>query len=225
MKALKRITLYLVILSTMSVLGMGCKLNKTAKGAMIGTGGGAAIGAVIGRASGNTAIGAIIGATVGGVAGVLIGKKMDKQAEAIKNKVPEVKVYRVGEGIIVEFADKILFDYNKSDVSNAAKLSIDKLITVLEDYPDTDIEVQGHTDNTGSDSNNMALSKRRASAVSDYLISRGLASGRIRTSGYGESAPNYSNNAEETRSQNRRVEFLITANAKMSEEAKKESEN
>jgi outer membrane protein OmpA-like peptidoglycan-associated protein len=225
MRTLKKITFYLIIFSSMAMISTSCKLNKTTKGAIIGTGGGAVIGAVVGRAAGNTALGALIGATVGGVAGVIIGRKMDKQAEEIKKTVPGVNVYRVGEGIIVEFTDKVLFDYNKSDVNAGAKVNMDKLVTVLNNNPDTNIEIQGHTDNTGSDSNNMTLSKRRASAVSNYLTAQGVPSRRISTRGYGESAPNYSNDNEETRSQNRRVEFLITANTKMSEEAKKESAN
>src|SRR6188472_977810 len=91
-----------------SVIATGCKsMNKTQKGAAIGTAGGAAAGAVIGKAAGNTALGAIIGATVGGVTGAVIGRKMDKQAEEIKKNVPDATVERVGEGIIVEFNDKV----------------------------------------------------------------------------------------------------------------------
>jgi outer membrane protein OmpA-like peptidoglycan-associated protein len=225
MKVFKKITFYLLCLSIIVTTSTSCKLNKTTKGALIGTGGGTVIGAVIGRASGNTALGALIGATVGGVAGAVIGRKMDKQAEDIKNTVPGVKVYRVGEGIIVEFTDKVLFDYNKSDVNEGAKVNMDKLVTILGNYPDTNIEIQGHTDNTGSDNNNMILSQKRAIAVSDYLKIKNVPSSRITTRGYGEEAPNYSNENEETRSQNRRVEFLITANEKMLKEAKKETGN
>lgn len=223
MRTLKKITFGLLILATISIIGVSCKMSKTRKGALIGTGGGAVIGAVIGRASGNTALGALIGATVGGAAGVVIGRKMDKQAEEIQTTVSGAKVYRVGEGIIVEFNDKILFGFDKSDLNEGAKGNIDKLVTILNKYPDTNIEVQGHTDNTGTDKYNMSLSKRRASAVSNYLVAKGISSRRITTKGYGESAPNYSNETEETRAQNRRVEFLITANAKMREEAQKEA--
>lgn len=225
MRILKKITLGLIIFAAFSILATSCKMNKTRKGALIGTGGGAVIGAVIGRASGNTALGALIGATVGGATGAVIGRKMDKQAEEIQNTVSGAKVYRVGEGIIVEFNDKILFGFDKSDLNDGAKGNIYKLVTILGKYPDTNIEVQGHTDNTGTDKYNISLSKRRASAVSSYLTSRGILSSRITTRGYGESAPNYSNDTEETRAQNRRVEFLITANAKMREDAKKESGN
>jgi outer membrane protein OmpA-like peptidoglycan-associated protein len=219
----KQITIGLIIISSFSLLGTGCKASRTRKGALIGTGGGAAIGAVIGRASGNTALGALIGATVGGATGAIIGSKMDKQAKEIENTVPGAKVYRVGEGIIVEFNDNVLFGFDKSDLNEGSKVNLDKLVTVLNKYPDTDIEVQGHTDNTGTESYNMSLSKRRASAVSSYLINGGIASNRTSTKGYGETAPNYSNDTEDGKSKNRRVEFLITANAKMQAEAKNET--
>ncbi|MBA2498467.1 MAG: OmpA family protein [Chitinophagaceae bacterium] len=202
----------------------GCKsMNKTQKGAAVGTAGGAAVGAVIGKASGNTALGAIIGATVGGVTGAVIGRQMDKQAEEIKNEVPGIKVERVGEGIVVEFSSEILFGFDKSDLTADAKAKLNDLSKVLTKYPDTDIEIQGHTDDKGTDAYNMRLSERRASSVSEYLRTLNVASSRISIKGFGESAPEYTNESDEGRAQNRRVEFLITANEKMKEEARKES--
>jgi len=223
MKTFKLITFCLL---TVLVIGTGCKnMNRTRKGAIIGTGGGAVIGAVIGRASGNTALGALIGATVGGATGAIIGRKMDKQAEDIRNTVPGAKVYRVGEGIIVEFNDKVLFGFDQSSLNENSKNNLNNLKDVLIKYPDTNMEIQGHTDNTGTDSYNMGLSKRRASAVANYMIKSGVSSRRISTKGYGENAPNYGNDNEEDRAQNRRVEFLITANEKMRSEAKKDASN
>jgi len=195
-------------------------MSRTQKGAAVGTGGGAAVGAIIGRASGNTALGALIGATVGGATGAVIGRQMDKQADEIRNSVPGAKVSRVGEGITVEFSDKILFGFDQSELNPTSTTNLNKLKEVLTKYPDTNIEIQGHTDNTGADSYNMSLSKRRASAVSNYMINSGVAAKRVSTKGYGESAPNYSNENEDGRSQNRRVEFLITANQKMKTQAK-----
>lgn len=207
-----------------AMLTTGCKnMNKTQKGAAIGTAGGAAMGAVIGKAAGNTALGAIIGATVGGVTGAVIGRKMDKQAEEIKNEVPGAKVERVGEGIVVEFSNAVLFGFDQSDLSSNARTTLDELISVLNKYPDTDLEIQGHTDNTGTDTYNKGLSERRASAVSNYLTSHGVSSRRVKTVGFGETAPKYSNDSESGRSQNRRVEFLITANEKMKKDAEKEA--
>lgn len=202
----------------------GCKsMNKTQKGAAVGTAGGAAAGAVIGRAAGNTALGAIIGAAVGGVTGAVIGKKMDKQAEEIQKKVPDAKVERVGEGIVVDFTEKILFAYDRSDLTTSAMDNLGKLVQILKDYPDTNIEIQGHTDSKGSSDYNMKLSQRRASEVASYLRTKGVTPTRLTTKGYGETAPVADNGTDEGRSQNRRVTFLISANDKMKEDAKKES--
>ena len=206
------------------ILG-GCKsMNKTQKGAVIGTAGGGAVGAVIGKVAGNTALGAIIGATVGGVTGAVIGHKMDKQAKEIESKVPGAKVERVGEGINVEFNEKILFGFNQSSLNASASSNLDKLALILKDYPDTDIEVQGHTDSKGTDEYNMTLSEKRAGSVASYLRGKGISSSRIRTKGYGESAPVASNETDAGRAQNRRVNFLITANDKMKEDARKEAQ-
>jgi len=211
-----------------SVLLAGCSsMNKTQKGAVIGTAGGAAAGAIIGKVAGNTALGAIIGAAVGGVTGTVIGKKMDKQAAEIKNEVPGATVERVGEGIVVEFADKnaVLFGFDKADLTASTENSLNKLIDILKEYPDTYIEVQGHTDSRGTDEYNMTLSQKRAAAVAAYLTRNGVASARVSKKGYGESAPVATNDTDEGRAQNRRVNFLITANEKMKAEAKKESNN
>lgn len=221
MKIIQSITTSLLIFGTLGMLLSGCALNKTKKGALIGAGGGAILGGVIGRASGNTALGSLIGATVGGTTGAIIGNKMDKQAEEIKNTVPGAKVYRVGEGIIVEFSDKILFGFDQSNLNAGAENNLNKLISVLGKYPDTNIEIQGHTDNTGADDYNLKLSKQRASTVSRFIQQGGVKSSRINVKGFGESAPNYSNESEDSRAQNRRVEFLISANAKMRNEAEK----
>src|SRR5665647_1908667 len=144
----------IMIISAVLILSGCASWNKTQKGAVVGTAAGGAMGAVIGRASGNTALGAIIGATVGGATGAVIGNKMDKQAEEIKNTVPDAKVERVGEGIIVEFSSNVLFGFDQSNLSDDAKVSLDKLVKVLNSYAETDIEVQGHTDSKGSVSYN-----------------------------------------------------------------------
>lgn len=207
------------------VFSTGCKTwNKTQKGAVIGTAGGAAAGAVIGRAAGNTALGAIIGAAVGGVTGAVIGRKMDKQAEEMKKDIPDATVERVGEGIIIEFNSKILFGFDQSSLSADARKNLGKLVTILQKYPDTNIEAQGHTDNTGTTNYNQTLSEQRASVVSAYLRENGISSSRLTVKGFGETAPKYGNDTETGQAQNRRVEFLITANEKMKAEAAKEAE-
>jgi len=210
-----------MILSAILILSGCASWNKTQKGAVIGTAAGGGMGAVIGKVTGNTALGAIIGAAVGGATGAVIGHKMDKQAEEIKKTVPDAKVERVGEGIVVEFSSNVLFGFDKSALSPDAKTNLNKLVTVLNSYPDTDIELQGHTDSKGSEAYNQTLSGNRAGAVSVYLSSQGISSSRVTTKGFGESVPKYDNNTETGRSKNRRVEFLITANEKMKAEAEK----
>ncbi|MDD2307095.1 MAG: OmpA family protein [Prolixibacteraceae bacterium] len=223
---MKRIRISMVVVLSATMLFTSCaSLNKTQKGGAIGAVGGGAMGAIIGKVAGNTGLGAIIGAAVGGATGAVIGHKMDKQAAEIAKTVPDAKVERVGEGIVVEFSSNVLFGFDSSNLSADAKVNLDKLVKILNVYPDTDIEVQGHTDSKGSQSYNQSLSESRAGAVSEYLYNNGISNTRIRTKGFGENMPKYDNNTENGRSQNRRVEFLITANEKMKTESAKETAN
>ena len=218
-----KITMTLILMSALLVLG-GCKsMSKTQKGAVVGTAAGGTMGAVIGKSTGNTALGAIIGATVGGTAGAIIGNQMDKQAEEIKKAVPDAEVIRVGEGIMVEFNSSILFAFGKSTLTNAAQRNLDEFLKVLEIYPETDIEVQGHTDSVGSEAFNQTLSEQRAATVSNYLVNRGIRAHRLTIIGYGELLPKYLNDTDAGREKNRRVEFLITANEKMKAEAEQQA--
>jgi outer membrane protein OmpA-like peptidoglycan-associated protein len=216
-----------ILLSAFLVIAcfsIGCKtMNKSQKGAVIGTAGGAAAGAVVGKIAGNTGLGAIIGAAVGGVTGAVIGHRMDKQAEEMKANIPNATIERVAEGIVIEFNSKVLFGFDQSGLSAGAKNTLDNLVAVLQKYPDTNIEVQGHTDGQGTTVYNQTLSQERASVVSTYLKSRGIDLSRITVKGLGETLPKYSNATAEGQSQNRRVEFLISANEKMKAEAAKEA--
>jgi len=223
---MKKIKSGLIIILSASMILSGCaSMKKAEKGAVIGTAAGGAIGAVIGKVSGNTALGAVIGAAVGGTTGAIIGNKMDKQAEEIKKTVPDAKVERVGEGIVVEFNSNILFGFDKADLSVEAKGNLDKLVTVLNTYADTDIELQGHTDSKGSEAYNQTLSEKRATTVSAYLAEKSIKADRVTIKGFGETVPKYDNETEEGRAQNRRVEFLITANEKMVADADREAGN
>ncbi|MBN1926128.1 MAG: OmpA family protein [Prolixibacteraceae bacterium] len=223
---MKKFRMGLAVVLSAAFLFTGCaSWNKTQKGAVIGTATGGAAGAVIGRASGNTALGAIIGAAVGGGAGAVIGRQMDKQAEEIAKTVPDAKVERVGEGIVVEFSSNILFGFDESTLSADAKTNLDKLVVVLNSYADTDIEIQGHTDSKGSLAYNQNLSEQRAKTVSGYLTGKEIATNRLTIKGFGETLPKYENDTADGRTQNRRVEFLITANEKMKAEAESEATN
>jgi outer membrane protein OmpA-like peptidoglycan-associated protein len=220
------------------IMVTGCstvkKTNKAQRGGVIGAAGGAVIGGVIGNNVGNknnTVLGAIIGGVVGGVAGVIIGNKMDKQAEKIKNEIPGAEVQRVGEGIIVTFNEKnpdgskmgVYFDFDKSDITANSKLALNKLVQIFKEYPETNILVEGHTDDKGANDYNMALSERRAVAVGNYLKSYGISASRLTINWYGETQPKTENTSDVARAENRRVEFGITANEKMKEQAKEEA--
>ena len=222
MKTFKFLVTGFIILAIGSA---GCKtMNKSQKGAVIGTAGGAAVGAVIGKAAGNTALGAIIGAAAGGATGAIIGHKMDKQAEEIKKAIPDAEVVRVEEGIVIEFNSKILFGFDQSNLTTDARTNLDKLVTILQKYPETDIEVQGHTDSKGTVRYNQKLSEERASTVSYYLSGKGISASRLSINGFGETLPKYTNTTDDGQTQNRRVEFLVSANEKMKADAAKEAE-
>ncbi len=197
----------------------GCKASKTLKGGAIGTGAGAVIGGVIGSRSDNTAKGAIIGAAVGGTAGALIGKYMDKQAEKLEQELENATVERVGEGIQVTMNSGILFEFDSYALKQTAREELESFAKVLNEYPDTKIQVDGHTDSTGSDSYNQKLSERRAKSVGDHLRALGVSIDRITESGHGESAPVADNSTDEGRQLNRRVEVGIIANEQLKEAA------
>lgn len=221
MKNFKTITFGLAL---SGIVFAGCdSMNKSQKGAIIGTAGGAAVGAAVGKAAGNTGMGAVIGATVGGVAGAIIGKKMDQQAQEIEKEVAGAKVERVGEGIVVEFNSAVLFGFDQATVTSQAQQTLNDLVKVLKKYPDTDLTIDGHTDNKGTVDYNQKLSERRAGNVAGYLTSNGVAIERITTRGFGLTQPKYDNATADGRAQNRRVEFAITANEKMKADAQKEA--
>ncbi len=201
--------------------------NKTQRGAAIGAVGGALIGGILGNnigKGGNGALGAVLGGVIGGVAGGVIGHKMDKQAREIETALPGAQVERVGEGIrLVLGENAVRFDTNKSTLTAAAKANLDKLIPVFNQYPDTNIQIYGYTDSTGAAEYNLNLSNQRAATVKAYLAGKGLNSGRFTTTGLGIADPIATNDTPEGRSQNRRVEFAITANDKMVQDAQKEA--
>jgi outer membrane protein OmpA-like peptidoglycan-associated protein len=203
------------------VFQTSCQSTNTTKGGAIGAGAGAVIGGLIGHSSGNTAVGAIIGAAVGGSAGALIGRQMDKQAEELKNDLKGATVQRVGEGILITFNSGLQFDFNSSTLVSETKTNLAALSSTLKKYEDTDIVIEGHTDNTGENAYNQSLSERRAHAVEDYLVTQGVGGKRFAVRGYGEEQPLNGNLNEDERQINRRVEVAIYANNKMKKLAKK----
>lgn len=228
---MKKLAIY--TLSSVFLLGttLSCEsiknANNTQKGAAIGAVGGAVLGGVIGNnvgKGGKGALGAVLGGVVGGVVGGVIGNKMDRQARKISESLPGAKVERVGEGIKLTLGENsVNFDFNKATLTSKAKTNLDKLVPVFKEYPDTDIKIFGYTDSKGTDEYNQNLSEQRAAAVKSYLDSQGLKNGRFVILGMGEADPIATNDTDDGRAMNRRVEFAITANQKMIDDAKKES--
>ncbi|MBW2960773.1 OmpA family protein [Mesonia aestuariivivens] len=222
----------LVGVLSLSLVFTGCdaikNANNTQKGGAAGAAGGAVIGGVIGNNVGdgnNTALGAIIGGVVGGAAGTYIGHRMDKQAKEIEQEIPGAEVTRVGEGISVTFNENsgVYFATNKSNINDKSQETLNKLVGIFSEYPDTNVLVEGHTDNTGAASYNMKLSKERAMSVTNYLTSQGLSGGRFTTKWYGQDQPKYDNSTAEGRAKNRRVELAIVASEEMKEEAQQKA--
>ncbi|MEX0995587.1 MAG: OmpA family protein [Flavobacteriaceae bacterium] len=202
--------------------------NNAQKGAVIGTAGGAVLGAILGNnigKGGNSEIGAVIGGVVGGTAGVLIGNRMDKQAQKIEEEIPGAQVERIDDAIVITFDEGsgVYFATNKSDINEQSRTNLDKLSGVMKEYPDTNILVVGHTDSTGPYEYNMTLSKNRAQAVTNYLVGKGLSSGRFTTQWYGPDNPTHDNSTAEGRAKNRRVNVAIVPNEKMIQDAKNEA--
>ena len=225
------ILLFTVVLTTSF---SSCKsvqnANNKQKGAVIGAASGAVIGAIIGNnvgKGGNGELGAVIGGVVGGATGVLIGAKMDKQAQKIEEEIPGVKVERVDDAIVLTFDEGsgVYFATNKYNINMASEATLNKLIGVFKEYPNTNILVVGHTDSAGANDYNMTLSKNRAYAVSNYLTNKGLSSSRFTTNWFGEEQPMHDNSTAEGRAKNRRVNIAIIPNEQMIEDAKKESGN
>lgn len=221
----------LIVLLTSGLL-FGCdavqNANNKQKGAVIGASGGAVIGGVIGNntGKGNSALGAIIGGVVGGAAGAIIGDRMDKQAKRIEEEIPGAEVERVGEGINVTFDETsgVYFATDKFNINADSEATLNKLADIFKEYPDTNILVEGHTDNTGSEAYNLTLSQNRAQAVTSYLTDNGVNRGRFTTKWYGEAQPKYDNSTADGRAKNRRVELAIVANQDLKEEAKQQAE-
>jgi len=226
-----------VIISLMcaAVILSGCStMSNTAKGSLIGTGGGAALGAALGAVIGHdakaAAIGAAIGSGVGAGAGAVIGKKMDKKAEELEKALEQAQVETVTdnnglEAIKVTFDSGILFATGKSTLSQASKNELTKFASQMKDMTDTDITIYGHTDNTGSDAVNEKLSAERAAVVKSYLSNSGIADSRMTSEGKSYSMPVASNDTAEGRAQNRRVEIYVYANEAMIKAAEAEAKS
>lgn len=207
-------SLFICIIFFVSVSLFSCASMQTnqEKGTAIGAGSGAAVGAILGQAIGkdteSTLIGAGIGAALGGLAGNQIGRYMDLQEEELRNAIAaseSASIKREQDILRATFKGEAYFDYDSDQLKPGAYPELKRIAEILNKYPQTTLEVGGHTDVRGSETYNQNLSERRALAVTDELIRNGVYAQRIHTVGYGESRPISSDHA-----MNRRVEITIT---------------
>lgn len=186
-------------------------MSKTSKGAMIG----AAIGVAAGLLSGGDATErrqrALVGAGVGGLTGGAIGSYQDRQEKILRERTAGtgVDVVRQGDNITLNMPNGITFGFDSATLDPGFYPVLDNVANTLQEYNQTVIEVAGHTDSVGTDAYNQTLSERRANAVGNYLMSRGLMRDRFIIVGAGESRPIASNDTDAGRAQNRRVEITL----------------
>ena len=220
---MKKINLFASLVLCVAIVLSGCNASNTAKGTAIGGGGGAAVGAGLGallNGGKGAAWGAGIGAVVGGAAGALIGNKMDKQKKELEQiKNAQVETVNDGQAIKVTFDSGILFATNSSTLNQASINALTQFSNSLKTNPDTNVEIFGHTDSTGSDQINIPLSQQRAGSVMNFLMGQGIVNTRMTSQGMGSSQPVADNGTVAGRSQNRRVEIYILPNSKMIQDA------
>ncbi|MGA8240353.1 MAG: OmpA family protein [Desulfobacterales bacterium] len=209
-----------IVLSSLFLLACASQgtYTKQEKGTAIGAGTGAAIGGIIGhsvaRSGHGTAgviIGGLAGAALGGLVGNQIGAYMDRQEEALRQAMAaataadQASIQRSQDVLTATFKSDMFFDFDSATIKPGAYAELDRVAKVFNDYPQTMIQIQGHTDSSGAEAYNMALSERRANAVRDALVQRGVAPERLTTIGFGESQPISSSAA-----MNRRVTLVLT---------------
>lgn len=187
--------------------------RNTQQGAAVGAG----LGALIGIAAGDNAQerrrGAVVGALIGGGLGAVGGAELDRQEAELRSQLGgNAKIMNTGEQLIVTLPQDILFATDSAALTGALRSDLTALAASMNRYPNTTINVIGHTDSTGAAAYNQDLSARRAQAVSSVLIQSGVVPVRIRSIGRGEDAPIASNLTVEGRALNRRVEITITPN-------------
>ncbi|MBN8483660.1 MAG: OmpA family protein [Sphingomonadales bacterium] len=203
--------------AALSLLTAGCvtdpntgekKISRTAIGGVGGVVVGGLLGGLIGGKTGR-----IVGAGIGGVAGAAVGYTMDKQIKELKEQTAgsgvDVTETDNGQAILVNLPDGVTFDVGSATLKPEFRATLDKVAESLIQYPNSLIDVYGHTDSTGSDAFNQTLSENRARTVMNYLIMKNVPAARIRSQGFGETMPIADNATPEGRSKNRRVEIKI----------------
>lgn len=209
----------ILLVGTLALLG-GCTTNpytgereasNTAKGAAIGAAAGAAVGALTGDGGDDRRKRALIGAGIGALAGGSVGAYMDAQEAKLREQLSRtgVSVTRIGNDIVLNMPGNVTFDVNSADVKSNFYPVLNSVALVLNEYNKTLVDVNGHTDSTGTVDYNMNLSIRRAQSVADYIENQGVIQSRIFVQGFGPHYPVADNSTPEGRQQNRRVELIL----------------
>lgn len=185
--------------------------SNATKGAVIGALGGAAIGALTHTSGHGAGKNALIGGAIGAIAGGLVGNYMDNQEAELRQRLRSrgVRVARIGDDIVLEMRNDILFEVNSTDLSPGSVSTIGAVADVLRHYDKTLIEVDGYTDTTGSDQYNLDLSQRRAESVANVLADDGVNPARLSPRGFGETHLKVPTGDNVNEPRNRRVEIRI----------------
>jgi outer membrane protein OmpA-like peptidoglycan-associated protein len=209
-----------IVLSSLFLLACASQgtYTKQQTGTAVGAASGAAIGAAVGGAAASKKdrtkgiiIGGVAGAVAGGLLGNQIGAYMDRQEEALRQAMAaataadQASIQRSQDVLTATFKSDMFFDFDSATLKPGAYAELDRVAKVFNDYPQTMIQIQGHTDSSGPEAYNMVLSERRANAVRDSLVQRGIDPERLTTIGFGESQPISSSAA-----MNRRVTIVLT---------------
>ena len=184
-------------------------ISKAAIGGLGGAFGGYLLGDIVGGRRDRTE--KILGAGIGALAGAGVGAYMDRQERELRQQTAGtgIDVVRQGDELVLDMPSGITFDFDSTAIRPQFRQTLDQVADTLSRYDQTYVDVYGHTDSVGSDAYNQGLSERRASAVADYLVTRGVQSARLGTRGFGETQPVAPNDSEEGRAENRRVEIKL----------------
>jgi len=218
---MKKLLRTLVVLNILVAFGCASMGEKEKTGTAAGAATGAVVGGAVGAATGKhnqrekVAIGAVAGALLGGLVGNRIGAYMDKQEAALRDAMASTvaqnnaTIERNNEKMLTAtFKSDVFFDFNSATLKPGANAELDRVANVLNQYPQTNVRIEGYTDQKGSEEYNLQLSERRANAVRNALIQKGIDQARITAIGLGECCPVSSDDAA-----NRRVSMVLTAQA------------
>ncbi|MFZ0789537.1 MAG: OmpA family protein [Chromatiaceae bacterium] len=215
-----RIVKGIAIAATASILVTGCAsdgtMTETGMGAAIGTASGAALGAAIGSFGGNAGRGALIGAVGGALAGGMVGAYMEQQRADFEKALADqiaagaIRVEKLpNDQLLVGMTGETAFEIDSDQIQSRFYPTLDTISGIVNKYGKTELKVAGHTDITGSAEHNQRLSERRAYSVQSYLEGDGVVPQRIYATGFGKNRPIASNETEEGRRLNRRVDITI----------------